>query len=600
MKAKHIVRKSLSAILATGATISIGFLSFVGMYAISPIIGLCIAALVLAAAYEGQVNNEVISMALRRIFDENYTKKKIVRAFIEEQIERALEAKTLEDNIFLADYHKLKLFLAELEEVHHLNNDLEQKKSAVKADIASMEKYFFRRISKLQKNVVSITDEEKAIENCISETEREKLLKSITRKKILIRLSWIIALAGGVSSGFAALSAIQGGIATLAVTFTFLSVIPGGVLIALAVFGAVGYTLMFYQAMTDIIQTHKGKIKDYFMPRPDESKLLYAFRLVVLATVLGLGIFATVATAGTWWYATQKGALLVHVGDYAANMIRNISVPLMGVADLIYNISNSISAIDRLWRNAAAYLKESWNRSSHSEEKETAAKLNSLQRLDRFVSKMLDIENEDFAQKINPFRIADKALSKFLHGAFYFGHVVSMGVLGDQLDGVPDEISGAFNSTVEGISDLEFMPAKKTRHHNGHESIVLDVMFFLPITLPGYGLKYMQAVWDGLFSQLTFAQAKEKAFQNTYFDYKTHHNAPKLIPPTLKHEWNSSSKDIAKRLDIEPTVVRNDEIDAEEVASQKDMASSRRRTMEIAPPSAVANDASVSQQRLAI
>src|SRR5690242_16221354 len=130
MKTKIVLRKSLGWLLAAGATISVGFLSFAGMFLLFPSLALCSIAFILAAAYEGQVNNESISMALRRMFGKDYLKKNIIRRHLKELI----EPKEL-DNIFLRKYQKnahylkaLKKYIQQEQEIHPLTEKEQEEK----------------------------------------------------------------------------------------------------------------------------------------------------------------------------------------------------------------------------------------------------------------------------------------------------------------------------------------------------------------------------------------------------------------------------------------------------------------------------------------
>jgi hypothetical protein len=577
MNVKKGLRKTLGGLFAGGATISMGFLSFAGMFLISPALGLCLSALVLAIAYEGQVYNEGISIALRRIFDENFLKKAIARRYINEQlralrleIQDVLEAKytldgdienaflrayyeqkthladleadhrsltperkqiktaakrrlevlreefTLDyiDNTFLKAYYEQKTYLAKLEANHHLTPELKQNKTAAKKNLTELELYFLKN---LQNTTVNQADKlEAGVVELINLNDKEKIVKELNRKKWLVRFSWIFAIGGGISSGFAALSAIEAGVATLATTFTALSVIPGGVLITLAVFAAAGYTFMLYQTMTDMIQEYNGKTKQYFERRENENAIQHGLRIVAIGLVVGLGIFATIATAGTWWYATQKGAMVIKVGEFAADMIRNISVPLMAISTLLYNITNSLSSVDKISRSNFRKL------------------------ADDFIENINKTwQEENIVQFLNPFRIIEKVICGTAKGIFFVGHLISMGLISDGLDLLPPWLNAILSGANEAPVDFNYLPNEKSEHHHSHSSMLLDIIF-APVTLVVAIFKLLAVCWDAPFSG--FAGAFEKSFGHCH----KHFDAPS--PPALLQTWQPGHKFILNRL----------------------------------------------------
>ena len=88
------LKKIFWGVFTAGATLSIGFLSFAGMFALSSSLILCCAAFTLAVAYEGQVNGEGIAQAFERMFDSNYLNLGIVRCFLNDK-------ENVEHNAFL-------------------------------------------------------------------------------------------------------------------------------------------------------------------------------------------------------------------------------------------------------------------------------------------------------------------------------------------------------------------------------------------------------------------------------------------------------------------------------------------------------------------
>lgn len=526
MAAKKIIRKTLSSVLAAGATVAMGFLSFAGVYLLAPSLILGVTALVMAAAYEGQVYNESISLALRRIFDLNYTKKALASDFITDKISELTKQNLPLDNLFLKAYDEQKKYVAELEKTHHLTKELKKKKSLAKKALAAMEENF---IAELKNESTRLNRQQRAMRDIIGDLERDKLIARINRKKWLMSMSWIFAIGGGISSGFAAYNAIVVNMAKLAVALPFLAAIPSGVLLTLGIFAAVGYTLLFYQTMTDIIQAHGADLKKYFKRRVDDGETMpfYVARMIGITVVLALGLFATAATAGTWWTATQQGALLFKLGDVFANVVRNITVPLMTFAEFVYNFTNSFSSVDKI------------SRSDYS------AWFN-----DKFVRIKEAWQTENLVEFFNVPRMLDTVLMTCARGVFFALHVVSMGAISDGLDGVPPDVSTGLNAANELPVDFNYLPSEISEHIHIHASLLLDVVFF-PITAISYGLKFLQVGWDALLAGLPWDKAFPKAFNDTKLGHYLYHSHEEVVAPAESEayvQWNSTDEQLRQRL----------------------------------------------------
>lgn len=576
MKAKKIARKVLWGALTTGATLALGFLSFSGMFVLTSSLFWCGGAFILAAAYEGQVNGEGIAGALRRMFDKNHLKLGIARRFLEEQLqlrkkkkraeelslleqlnkEQLLEHRNLqlelskkndidENNEFLINYEKQKAYVDALEEIHDHSKQHKRKLANARKRLRNMELFFLSQLENPQQQPNSM---ESAVAKLLV-NQRTALLTEMKHKAWIIRASWLFAIAGGISSGLATVSAMQVGLGVLGLS----SVVPGGIVVALSVFAAIGYSLLLYQAFSDMVQEYTGKWKGYFSKRENESRTTHVFRCIGIALAIGLAIFATVATAGTWWYAAKHGAAILGMADKAADALRNVAVSLMTVPTFIFATTNSVASIDNI---------------SKSDYKQLASDI------------MADIKEtwkkESFLRFINPFRLAEKIISYTAKTLLFLGHLISMGLISDHLDGVPPAASVALNASGEALEDLNYMPNDKHKHN--HHSKILTALF-LPVTIVVGILKFFAAVWDRPFSG-SFKKSFGKMFPS---EEKKQIHAEK---PQLSKDWHkqeaiqtcdktierlkTKSPVKAKAVDDIKKLVRKDETDAKtfETASQ--------------------------------
>jgi hypothetical protein len=520
---KNTARKVAAGVFTAGATLSMGFLSFAGMFVISPALGLCLSALVLAVAYEGQIYNEGISKALIRIFDENYLRKALAKRQIRKYLKGLREQKKKNyqispdltpekneelkklvagdiENIFLAVYFEQQAIAMALSSDHHLSAADEKKKNAADAQLEKLEFFFLEQLERERNDsIFSYNHKQQIAVSELINGDAKTLLLEMERKKWLIRFSWIFAIGGGVSSGFAAYSAIQAGVATLAVSCAAFSAIPVAILLTLAVFAAVGYTFMFYQTISDMVQEYGDKWQEYCSKR-DESNTSYRLRMVGLGVVAALGIFTTIATAGTWWHATRKGALLLSFGEKAANALRNITVPLMAVAELVYNLTNSVDAVDKISRSDfKRAINKVWSDIAAVREKET------------------------FLQFINPFRAIEKSIIYAGQSILFLGHIISMGLISDRLDPLPPWLNATLSAANEAPVDFNYLPNDETEHHHSHSSALLDIIFF-PVTVLATTFKLLGVLWDAPFSGLRGAWNKSFCPETSAGEEHGHHH----------------------------------------------------------------------------
>lgn len=494
MNKQKILRKSLTFLLTVGATVAIGFLSFSGMFILTPSLIWCCAAFALAAGYEGQVNAEGISSALRRMFDKNYLKKGILRRYLDDLLEQNDDS-----NVFIKDYRAQKAYVEKLREIHHPNAEQAQKIAQAKKQLRNMELFFFNQYEKCNEKKDNVSAMEKSVRDLIL-LKKAKLDLEIKRKTWLIRASLIFAVGGGVSSGLAAFSAIKVGIAS----FALLSAIPGGVLIGLAACAAIGYTLLLYQSISDMVQQYSGKWKNYFNKRQNESSATHILRCVATVLTIGVAIVATIATAGTWWYAAKQGASLLNFSEKAANALRSVSVALMALPTFIFSTSNSIASVDNISRSS--YKKLFF---------ETMTKIKKAW------------ETETLFQFLNPFRFVEKICSYTAKGIFFLGHVVSIGLISDRFDALPAVVSAGANATGEALTDLNYLPDQKKEHN--HDSKLLKVLF-LPVTITVTVLKLFAVLWDRVSSG-----SFKKSWKNIFPSCVSQKEPEK---PMLSGSWN--------------------------------------------------------------
>lgn len=494
MTKKELLRKSLVVLLTAGATLAVGFLSFAGMFVLSPSLVLCGVAFVLAAGYESQINEEGIGKALKRIFDPHYLALSLVQNYLKKQLKNEM----LRGNIFLETYREQKRYVKELQEhfeqikSKHLKPIIKKQLQEEQERLRKMELAFLRQVQLPANNRPSAM--EQAMRELCPENERQNLCDDIKKKKRRIHFAKVLALSSGIACGFVTLSAMEVGIATFAV----LSAIPGGIIVTLSILAGAGYAMLMYRNVCDMIQEFDGKWKNFFSKQEGETTTRHVVRIGLSIIALGLGIFVTIATAGTWWSAVRDSTVIL-------DTIQKIAIALTTLPNFIYNARNALKSIERIIKIPYGHiLKETWKNIAET------------------------WRTENVLQFFNPFRIVETLFTNTYRFALFLGHVVSMGLMADRLPAVSPKVSTALNSSLEAVVDTEagnfsYLPddhghthrhhgnhtEDEDEHNHNHDSLLLKLLFS-PLKLTTKILQFTSAAWDWLSSKNSFKASLEK------------------------------------------------------------------------------------------
>lgn len=509
--AKRILTKSLSYAFAGGAVLAIGLLSFAGMFMFSSSILWCCTAFALSAAYESQVYKESVFIALTRMFDEEYLKQAIILRNLNELLENfeeLAENARERNNIFLADFYKQKKYLSELTKIISPSEEQLLEIKSLQKELHRMEKLFIAEFNNQEKKKEP-SELQKSMQALIT-LKKEKIETEIANKAWFLKMSWVFAIGGGVSSGLATLSAMKLAIAA----FSFSFAVPGGALIALSALAAVGYTLLLYQTFAEIVQAYHEKWPGNFNKRKDESHLGFGLRSAATLALIGLAVVVTIATAGTWWIAAKHGASLIGLVDKGAALLRTISVAIMALPNFIFNTYNSANSVDKISRSDYKLLY-----------RKTVNEINSA------------YENESIYRFVNPFRFFEKVISYSASSILFLGHVVSMSLISDRSTIIGAKGSVAAGTICETAVDANFLPDEK--HHN-HASLLLKALF-LPVKIVEFTLKGFATLWDSL-STGSLTQSFNHIFHPKPALMKPNNNYQPPKPPELSEAWRSQQR----------------------------------------------------------
>ncbi len=563
-KAQKALRYTLTASVVIGMIIFTGFMSFSGTLLLNGPIYAAIAAFVLGGGIEGQVFAESTSMALLKTLSKGYLKDFLINEKLDALIKTHEEE--LQKYPFLQSYDQQLQYVQELEAAHDHSKKGHLALRKAKKRLAWMRAHF-------KKFMLDTDDSFKDIpfysefSTLVNEKGKKQFQKQLHRKQWLTRFSWLLNLAAGITCFLVGLHVTQEGILAVATHFGMslsASALSTGVF-GLAIIGGIGYTLLVHNTISDMIhndtlQKWKRKTLRFFARRTDkktglpESDLRYGLRLFggafLVSTLAGLGIFATVATAGTWWYAAKAGAASIAWLRNAASSVSYTGVFLMGLGQLAFNIVNSLKSANALSKISIQVIKQKY------------------EQIKADIDAYRQVENKtQFRNPCRRFILCVKLPFKILS---FGGHLVAMSVMGDHLEGVNPAVTTGVNTEVEAMADLPFIfnvkqlkeqngkKKKKKGHDHKHLNILdllLDAALF-PIYLGA-------AAWDCHYSQkntdpkpkLTFKDALKKAYFG--LPKNTVDQQPELSDAWLQFERKMRANKLAGKCTIALQAAKN-------------------------------------------
>ena len=501
---RKALKWALTHLLTGGVVVAIGLLSYCGMLVLFPSIPLALLAFIFAGLVEGEVFKQNITngVAQLKLLGKKGLSHLIERA-IDEQVCKA-SPETIANTPFLQDYLTQQAIVKSFQ--HKKLTAAEKKRQAKeKARLERMRQYWVLRI--LEESAEPLSPH-----SLIAMVR--KTLPALRRKRLLIYVSLPFCVAAGIGFGFATASALN--IALLSLSLSALTPLVW----PLAAVACVGYVFLIYNTVSDIICNEtlskwKHQIAAWFKKGTNkhgekESAWRHGLRVtgigLLLTLAIGLGVLATLATAGTWWLAVKEGARLLPWLVRGANIIRNIIVPITFFTSLVFVLRNSLESVKHIIHT-----------------------IQNTHPLERLKKRFLNWINS--LKQFNPFRFLAEIIAAPFKMLVFIGHLIATGLAGDRTPGlsrsgtVASAVAGALS---DGLVDGHYMDPGDheeehdhgvTSHHDhehghdhGHDDhdhgLLLDA--FLKVLLSP--LYFLAAVWDFLVTPVTFRAALTKNF----------------------------------------------------------------------------------------
>ncbi|MBA2657508.1 MAG: hypothetical protein H0U70_11105 [Tatlockia sp.] len=227
-------------------------------------------------------------------------------------------------------------------------------------------------------------------------------------------------------------------------------------IIPMAVIAGAAYTLLVYNAVTDMI--HNNTIVKWFHTIRNDLKKGISVRnvsIAIFAVILfALNIILTVFTAGTWWTIVTGGQpiFLWMASNLPKYLIAFVTAVIIGGAQLLFDLQNTSDSFELIY-NALT--------SPGSLFKKIPKQL--LAAFDHLMA------TENWLQILNPFRLILKLTITPLRFIAFIGHLISIGVTADQVKNVPPLATAIPDTGIEGVIDLHYFAALLFHDHHHHD-----------------------------------------------------------------------------------------------------------------------------------
>jgi len=433
--------KVLGNAASVGATGGLGLMSFTGTLVFFPaLMPLAATMFFLAVTVEGAVYRDNIFQAIDTMINPTLA---IELAIAKTQLQKLKEH---QDNLFICDYFNQLNYLHELEERYKRlkseDEEIAQKEiECVQERIKRMQLDFIYTIR--HPNETPKDKKDCAVFKALQELtempdviKKEKLEALIISRRRWIHVGVVISLTSGLCAGLATYATLQTTLTTLGIALGLGTAI-GIPFIGLA---ALGYTLLMYRTISDMVknetlQRWRREIHEFF--HTAKRTPIFYVKLLGISILFVLALFATVASAGSWFYLAQAGASFV--AGVGPTVIAAVTIAANAISNFLMEFKNSLKSVrelpgqmKRVFKEMRDNIKFAWN-------------------------------NENFLQFINPFRILQKSAKPVMFG----GHIFSIAASSDQTPGIPPIVSIIDDGVIEFTTDAHFL-MEHTHNEDNH------------------------------------------------------------------------------------------------------------------------------------
>ncbi|MDP1614948.1 MAG: hypothetical protein Q8L68_04050 [Methylococcales bacterium] len=542
MKTKKIPYYLLLSLLTIGASLIIGFLSFGGMFALWPILGLAIGAFVLSVAYEGEIYLQNIKGALNKLFKRNYLEHHLAKEYLLANFPDTNENDCPQ---FFKDY-QIKLNHLHKFGHHALDKASRTQRRAVQKTLTDLEKLFAEQLYSTAKEgsekSASLTNYEKELRTWLSAHKQSAQIELLKKRTNVFKGVAAFSIVSGLFMGLGTTYLLVGEFAAIPLLAAISPTLLPVIIVPMAIIAGAAYALLTYNALTDMI--NNDTLRKWYRKFRDDFKEGITFRKIFIATtavfLLGLAVALTICTAGTWWTIAKNARPLFGWMGKIPGFVMGVINPLVtGASALIFNVQNTSETLEII-------------------DDMLKIKGNVFQRTIEKISKAWTElkKHENWLQILNPVRIALKLILVPFQAILFLSHLGSIAATADRFPGIPEIISFCLGFGSEFFEDAHYYAGH--HHHHGHKFEDLLKERLEPghshnhsMDIPTFFLKYLAllipftaaATWDWLASKLNKGSTREVlSFKNAWLKQTGQERKISRNPTAekeLSNEWKT-------------------------------------------------------------
>lgn len=465
MKIKKIPYYLSIALLACGASLILGLLSFTGMIALYPVLGFAVTAFVLSVAYEGEIYFQNIKGALTKLFKTNYLEQRLAKFYLLEHFPENLK----DSPPFFKEYNAQ---LKRVAEFSHKNLDdlsLKRKKHEEKI-LSDMEKWFALELFQGKDRQDSELAE--SLRPWLAKNGQDDWLAKLNSRRTGSYFIQLVSVIAGLFIGFGTTYLLVEAFGAVA----FLAAVPAmwpAIIIPLAIVAGLAYGMLVYNAITDFITNETVKkwwnkfVSDW---RTEGLSFRNVVMVITTVALIALAATLTVFTAGTWWTVADKAVPLF---DWMKKVPTIVIGVIEGLSSLFFNLLNTSETLKLFDEFLGRLSQRTKDFVIHVREKgflHAAVK-------PVYETVLGVLPNENWAQKLNPARLIIKITIMPLRMILFFGHLISIAFTGDRMPGVPEKASFMLTLISEGFEDAHYFighdhdhasTSAEAHHHHSH------------------------------------------------------------------------------------------------------------------------------------
>ena len=453
------------SVLTLGASLTLGLLSFSGLFAIWPVVSFAAIAFGLSVAYEGEIYYQNIKGALDKLFKPDYLEEQIALNYLLNYFPKTTNEHQNMPGFFIK-------YVLSLNHLHayselSLSTEQQQRRQHVVTKMDYFENIFYQLLKGNARVLESITDgkyltpEEKRelnfyIQNCPINSNDEPLktanLKQHFQDKLrdnrrVLPFIKVFSAVVGISMTLATAFLLS---EALVILPPLAALIPASatlfVITPMAMLAGTAHGLLTYNTVTNLV------INNTLQQRFNKLRLNiknHGLPLIITSVALfTLAIALAVCTAGTWWTILQQD--VIHETTFAT-VIKLLIASVTGLSSLAFNLENTSATIDMI------------NDSLRNPTNPFTSLFHYLKERTRKV-----LCSENVLQLINPFRLVLVITVQPLRVVFFLGHLISIGVSADRVPGISKNLSALLGIVSEFFEDWHYFFSI-----HSHDTIVL-------------------------------------------------------------------------------------------------------------------------------